>query len=196
MHNHQTPESESFEPHHGQPDSSLKVDRVEAVELIQSWFAPIAILTTDPVIEALADCRSQWRQHPDVTTSVTTAQVGEPKPPPLSCLEMIFPDEIPRALEPSGETSVTEHEPIGSEGHADDRRPRPGGNDSVGEWNEQAARLIDRSNRPRVVRRRQRPSRLKDLLLVAGIALICGAIGAAGYLYFSRPRVTKPSPSS
>ena len=32
--------------------------------------------------------------------------------------------------------------------------------------------------------RQQQPSMMKNLLMTAGVALICGVIGAAGYLYF------------
>jgi hypothetical protein len=36
---------------------------------------------------------------------------------------------------------------------------------------------------------------MKNLLMTAGVALICGVIGAAGYLYFAiRQRIANPFP--
>ena len=43
--------------------------------------------------------------------------------------------------------------------------------------------------------RQQQPSMMKNLLMTAGVALICGVIGAAGYLYFLGPK-PEESPSS
>ena len=74
-------------------DVSSKAYRLAGPESIPSAITSVAIATTDPIIEILADYQPEWKRHPDATIVVTTNQVDEPRLLCLSGPEMMVSDE-------------------------------------------------------------------------------------------------------
>lgn len=193
-------------------DLSSKAYRLAGPESIPSAITSIAIATTDPIIEILADYQPEWKRHPDATIVVTTNQVDEPRLLCLSGPEMMMPDERrdsgPFRLEGYREhVRPSSEDPESNEERDLDDEPRrrdqgtrrvnllvrqdPGeapekGNKRGGDPRHRTDRATPRS----------RASRIKRLLVVAGIVLMCGALGAAGYCYLCRPRSVRRLPSS
>jgi hypothetical protein len=196
MHTNPTRESEPSAPYRSRPDPSTNMERDDDSERDQSLIEPMTIATTDPLIEALVECQANWKRHPDVTTSVTTTQVGEPTRYPLPCLGMALSDKRqPTGSSPDDEKRTQESGTIGcGDVHYDDS-PGPGEDAPVGGRDDRRVRPLERARRSAAIRR-PHPSRLKDVLLIAGAGLIGGLIGAAGFLYFFRPRIVGNFPST
>ena len=131
---------------------------------------PITIATTDPVIESVVEHRSDWKAHPDTTVRVETTQVSEPSPLYVSGVRSVVVEEEPR----QGRRRSDEATRSGDPGHNRGRRRR----DQDGP--DKDRRRDDRQDQPRD---RQQPSMTKNLLITAGVALVCGVIGAIGYSY-------------
>ncbi len=180
------------EPHHQDDDKSSSAESPGGPD------GPIAIMTTDPAIDSVAKRQAEWKTHADTTVRVETAQVGEP-----SLLS-----------EPGVRTSVVQDHPHRGNGQDEgqdqhdqdhdkdlgrrqkselgDRRER---NQNVGSQGsdrdrDSAQREQERDQhkgRPQP----QQPSMIKKLMLLTGLAVLGGAIGAAGYCYFFSSKTDK-----
>jgi hypothetical protein len=139
-------------------DSCSEVYRPEVPSSITS----IAIATTDPLIEIVANYQPEWQSHPDDTLVVNTEQVDERRLLALDGPEIGRPDDAKRTPNPS----APDRDEDRGAGQALSRRD-PG---------EARVELVDHA--------RLRPSHIKRVWAVAGIILFFGTIGVAGYYCF------------
>ena len=122
---------------------------------------PITISTTDPVIETASDRPSDWRIHSDSTVRVETTHQSETNP-------LYFPGiRNARAA-----NDPVERRPTGGDSQDKSRRDAATKNDDYGDHP---------ANRPSPP---AQPSMINHVFMTAGIALVCGVIGAFGYSYF------------
>jgi hypothetical protein len=131
---------------------------------------PIILTTTDPVIESVAEQQLNPRSQPDTNLRVETTQVSEPSP-----------------LFVAGVRRVNDEDPPHQEsGHSDGGHGRNGGGQQGRRQGKDRneADSKNRDNRQDRSQQQRQPSTWKSLLASAGVALICGVIGAAGYWYF------------
>ncbi len=166
--------------------------------------SPITITTTDPVIETVVEHPSDWKIHPDTTVYVETTQMCEPGPLYVAGVRtVVFEDRLPRhgvrpddAGRSNGGAGSRSEQGRGPGRQVDqDRggRDRDQGNGTEGQDGGQGrgkeqsplqSREQDRDDRQDRPVEHQQPSMMRTLLVTAGVALLCGVIGAMGYSYF------------
>ncbi len=138
--------------------------------------APITIDTADPVIDKVVEHPSDRKLHPDATISVETTQVSESDLLAATGVRTVFADKK------HGNSQDRPQEQNGPSKNRGEEREDQHDND---QGPDQEDRGEDRS-------RQQRPSMMKNLLITAGVALVCGVIGAMGYAYFFGPKSAGP----
>ena len=131
--------------------------------------SPITITTTDPVIEAASEHPADWKIHPDSTVRVETTQASEPN--------LLY---FPGIKAVQTENAAFKGRPNGGDGQI---KPRT---DASRQDNP------DQDHRANPPQPRQ-SSMTKSLLMSVGVALVCGMIGAFGYLYFFGSKDQKSS---
>ncbi len=180
------------EPHHQEDDTPSSGQSHSDPE------GPIAIKTTDPAIESVAKREAEWKTDVETTARVETAHVGEPS-----------------LLSESGvRRSVVQDHPHrgGGKDEGQDQNEDPGRRQKgrAGDWRDgnqqnggsqgserdrdrdQGERERDQdASRPRL----KQPSVTKSLMLAAGVAVLGGVIGAAGYSYFFGSKTDKSDQS-
>jgi hypothetical protein len=124
--------------------------------------APIAFTTADPVIEAIVDHQADGKQRPDTTVSVETTQVSEPSP-----------------LYVAGVRTVVIEQPRRDSGRSSDKKRDRRRDEGDGDGGDEPDHRQDQPQS-----QQQQPSMMKNLLITAVVALVCGVIGAMGYSYF------------
>ena len=149
--------------------SSQQPETHEPYQERQDPAPPVSIATTDPSVESAMEHQSDWKRHPDGTVSVATTQICEP-----------------RLREASQDQGRGKKQGDQRARRRDDKDQDRGREEDDGH---------DEQPPERDQPRQQQPSMMKNLLMTAGVALICGVIGAAGYLYFLGAKPEK-SPSS
>ena len=134
--------------------------------------APITIDTADPVIDKVVEHPSDRKLHPDATISVETTQVSESDLLAATGVRTVFADK---------EQGNSQDRPQDQNGQSKNR----GGQQAR---QHDADRVQDQEDRGEDGSRQQQPSMMKNLLITAGVALVCGVIGAMGYAYFFGPK--------
>lgn len=158
---------------------------------------PIAIDTTDPAIDSAVEHQADWKAHPDTTVRVETTQVGEHSPLYISGVRAVVIEDAPsqghRPDVGRGRDGGSQGRRRGDERATDqdrDRerdRDRSRERDDHGERGEEAGES-DHDDRPDRSRSTLPMSMTKSLMLMAGVALVCGVLGAVGYAYFFGPK--------
>ncbi len=148
----------------------------ETGELPHEAHAPITIDTADPVIDEVVEHPSDRKLHPDATISVETTEVSESDLLAATGVRTVFADK--------------------KQGNSQ-RRPQDQNGQSKNRGGQQARqhgahRVQDQQDLGEDGSRQQQPSRMKNLLITAGVALVCGVIGAMGYCVLFRPGVQGP----
>ena len=140
--------------------------------------APITIDTADPVIDKVVEHPSDRKLHPDATISVETAQVSESDLLAATGVRTVFADK---------KHVNSQDRPQDQNGRGKNRGGQEAPDHDVERGRDQERRGDDRS-------RQHQPSMLKNLLITAGVALVCGVIGAMGYAYCFGPKSKGSSP--
>lgn len=134
--------------------------------------ARMTIDTTNPVIDKVVEHLSDRRLQPDVTSSIETTQVSESDLLAATGVRSVFADK--------------------KYGNSHDRPPEENGRtkNRAGQETPQhdGERGQDQEHRGDERSRQQQPSMMKNLLITAGVALVCSMIGAMGYTYFFGPK--------
>ena len=134
--------------------------------------APITIDTADPVIDKVVEHPADRKLHPDATISVETTQVSESDLLAATGVRTVFAEKT---------QGNSQERPQGQNGRSKNR----GGQQAR---QHDADRVQDQEDLGEDGSRQQQPSMMKNLLITAGVALVCGAIGAMGYSYFFGPK--------
>ena len=147
---------------------------------------PITITTSDPVIDSVVQHPSDWKDRPESTLRLETTEAGEPGPLYASGVRTVVINE-PNHKRRRSRRDRRGREPDRSRGR-DPRREGDAGPDdhrdrdrAAGPDDQRDRDRADRGDRPR---EGPRPSMTKTLLITAGVAMLCGVIGAMGYSYF------------
>ncbi len=171
---------------------------------------PNTVATTDPAIETVARHQGDWKAQPGSTLRVETTQAGEPSPLYAQGVRTVVDDQScgrdqndddrrerdrdrnDRGEKHSGRQQGEGHggrnEPSGKHARSQpDEKDRDRGDRAEQDHDH------DRGDRPG---RQQGPSTMRNLLVTAGVALICGVIGAMGYSYFFESKDDKSGDSS
>ena len=130
--------------------------------------APITIDTADPIIDEVVEHPSDRKLHPDATISVETTQVSESDLLAATGARTVFAGK--------------------EQGNSRDRPQDKNGQSKNRGGKQDADRVQDKEDLGENESRQQRPSMMKNLLITAGVALVCGVIGAMGYSYFLGPK--------
>jgi hypothetical protein len=138
--------------------------------------APITIDTADPVIDKVIEHPSDRKVHPDATVSVETTQVSESDLLAATGVRTVFADK---------KQGNSQHRPQDQNGQSKSRGGQEARQQGVDRGGGHEDRGDDRSQ--------QQPSMMKNLLITAGVALVCGVGGAMGYAYFFGSRSDGPS---
>ena len=138
--------------------------------------APITIDTADPVIDKVVEHPSDRKLHPDATISVETTQVSESDLLAATGVRTVFADK---------KQGNSQDRPQDQTGQTKNR----GGQQAR---QHDADRVQDQEDLGEDGSRQQQPSMTKGLLIAAGVALVCGVIGAMGYSYFFGPKSSGP----
>ncbi len=160
---------------------------------------PMTIATTDPAIEAAAEHPGDWKAHPDRTLRVETTQLGEPQPLYIQGARTVVVEDRPPAREDDrggGERHEPDEKrarPQAGERKDRDRGDRDRGDRAERDHDRDRDRHRHHDDRPD---RRPQPSTMRNLLVTAGVALLCGVIGAVGYSYFFESRDRQSGDSS
>ena len=164
--------------------SSQQPETHEPYQERQVSATPVSIATTDPSVESAMEHQSDWKRHPDGTVSVATTQMCEPRLRNVAEVRSVVIEDQPRrnnrAQRRDTHDEASQDQGCGKK-QGDERarrhdKDRDSGREEDHGHNEQPPER----DQPR----QQQPSMMKNLLMTAGVALICGVIGAAGYLYF------------
>ena len=134
--------------------------------------APITIDTADPVIDKVVEHPSDRKLHPDATISVETTQVSESDLLAATGVRTVFADK---------KHGNSQDRPQDQNGRSKNRGGQEAHQQDADRGGDQEDRGDDRS-------RQQQPSMMKSILITAGVALVCGVIGAMGYAYFFGPK--------
>ena len=127
--------------------------------------APITIDTADPVIDKVVEHPTDRKLHPDATISVETTQVSESDLLAATGVRTVFADK--------------------KQGNSRERPQDQNGQSKNRGGHQDADRVQDQADIGEDGSRQQQPSMMKNLLITAGVALVCGVIGAMGYSSFS-----------
>ena len=133
---------------------------------------PITIDTADPVIDKVVEHPSDRKLHPDATISVETTQVSESDLLAATGVRTVFADQ--------------------NHGNSQDRPQDQNGRSKNRGGQQDADRVQDPEDLGEDGSRQQQPSMMKNLLMTASVALVCGVIGAMGYSYFFGPKSAGP----
>jgi hypothetical protein len=150
---------------------------------------PITIATTDPAIETAVEHPSDWKSHPDATVRVETTQVSEPSPLHVAGARSVAaggPSRQNQGEKNQGETKNKNKKDNGPGQKRDEPRGQRGDDDDRDDRDEDQA---GRGPSPRP----QQPSTMKHLAVTAGVALLCGVVGAMGYSHFFGPKSDESS---
>jgi chaperonin cofactor prefoldin len=150
---------------------------------------PVSIATTDPSIESVAGQSLDRKRRPDGTESIATTQLREPNLIYGGGDRSLDGEDRPRNAEGDRRRNTRE------EGRRDqdrgekqsDQRARNRDVEAQNPGREEDDEHDDKSpgnDEPH----RRRPSMMKNILMTAGISLICGVVGAAGYSHFFGPK--------
>ncbi len=161
---------------------------------------PIMMTTTDPAIDDAFEHPSDWKSQPDSTIRVETTQAPETNPLYIGGVrQVVSTDQAPRQRRqddqggPSGErgkggeqggkNKEGESKRKGSdeEGHGGEAQGKGKRDDQNGS---RKSNDDDRDNHGGQPQARNQPSLMKNLLVTAGVAAVCGLLGAMGYSYF------------
>jgi hypothetical protein len=140
--------------------------------------APIAVDSSDPVIDKLVDHQSDRKLHPDATISVETTQVSESDLLAATGVRTVFADK---------KHGNSQDRPQDQNGRDKNRGGLKAPQHDADRGRDQQRSGDDRS-------RQHQPSMMKHLLITAGVALVCGVIGAMGYAYLFGPNSKGSSP--
>ncbi len=134
--------------------------------------APITIDTADSVIDRVVEHPSDRKLEPDATISVETTQVSESDLLAATGVRTVFADK---------KHGNSQDRSQDQNGRSKNRGGQEAPQHDADRGRDQEHRGDDRS-------RQQQPSMMKNLLITAGVALVCGVIGAMGYAYFFGPK--------
>ncbi len=155
--------------HQGDEDS-------QTGELPHEVPAPITIDTADPVIDKVVDHPSDRKLHPDATISVETSQVSKSDLLAATGVRTVFADK---------KHGNSQDRPQDQNSRSKNRGGQEAPQQDADRRGDQEDRGEDRS-------RQQQPSMMKSILITAGVALVCGVIGAMSYAYFFGPKSRGP----
>ena len=145
---------------------------------------PGTIATDDPVINPNTSTNSDWVSRPDRTAVIETSRIQGPGPAGT-------PTYIPVPVEPYGPErhrsggTTNDDDRTSQNGHEDDRDQRTG-----------AEGHGDQRSGQRSAHAAKGPSLTRVLLLSAGVALVCGVLGAWGYSHFAGSKHSDDKQSS
>ena len=142
--------------------------------------APITIDTSDPVIDEVVEHPSDRKLEPDATISVETTQVNESDLLAATGVRTVFADK---------KQGNSQHRPQDQNGQSKNRGHQEASQQDADRGGDREDRGDDRS-------RQKQPSMMKSILITAGVALVCGVIGAMGYSYFFGPKSRGPGRKS
>ncbi len=139
--------------------------------------ARMTIDTTDPVIDEVVEHPADRKLHPDATISVKTTQVSESDLLAAAGVRTVFVDK---------KRGNSQDPPQDQHGRSKNRGGQEAPQQDADRGRDHEDRGDDRS-------RQKQPSVTKSLLITAGVALVCGVIGAMGYSYFFGPKSRGPT---
>jgi TolA-binding protein len=154
----------------------------------QNPVIPDGIATTDALAESAVARHSDWERHAAHTLPVETTEMGDPNLVPTAASRSMDVEVQPRAVGRGSHDEAREaHGPGGQQGDHQGRRRDADEKDRGGGAGDGLA-----PGQPR----QQQPSMMTILLATAGLALVCGVLGAAGFFHFLGPQSDGSSVSS